>query len=342
MSCKSPIGFLLFFLAFACLTTRTVSAMSTSSNPGTIYCPELATRGLVSDREKWEQDFRAFLKEQGRTFIRVPLMGYREIDFYSLYKEVICWGGYEKAVHCLGTWAKIWKAQPFYDPNLTDGSFRLKKNYEKWLLAYERQRFDPKEHTEAMAAAALKNSATHTLPATKPNTKRQQQTKHSVTKNVTNSIFSSHSSTATTTSFTSSFLMTQRRKRLPHHSNHSDVVHLSDFENDGDDEFGQEVSDPLGRKESAKGRNYPFALPTLPHEVDSSLTIVNFGTIILKAPFVDSKHIWPIGYKAIRKYPSSKNPNELVAYTCEIIDLGDRPLFCVFSDEDVRRLFSGS
>jgi hypothetical protein len=125
---------------------------------------------------------------------------------------------------------------------------------------------------------------------------------------------------------------------------------------------------------------YPFELPPLPLEVNSTLTILNFGTVILKAPFVDSKHIWPIGYKShvikhtlllipllihsfslfyknslfnsllfltlsvsdaisispnrLRKYSSVKNPNELVVYTCEIIDLGDRPMFCVSSSEE--------
>jgi hypothetical protein len=62
------------------------------------YRPELATRGLLSNREKWEADFKAFLKEQGRASYKTPLMGFKEVDFYSLYKEVVCWGGYEKVI----------------------------------------------------------------------------------------------------------------------------------------------------------------------------------------------------------------------------------------------------
>jgi hypothetical protein len=63
-----------------------------------LYRPELATQGLVGDRVKWEQDFQQFLKQQGRTLTKIPLMGYREIDFYTLYREVICWGGYDKVI----------------------------------------------------------------------------------------------------------------------------------------------------------------------------------------------------------------------------------------------------
>lgn len=36
-----------------------------------------------------------------------------------------------------GSWSKIWKKLPNYDPTITDSSFRLKKNYEKFLLEYE-------------------------------------------------------------------------------------------------------------------------------------------------------------------------------------------------------------
>jgi len=64
-------------------------------------------------------------------------MGYKELDLFNLFKEVIANGGYHSVVRNVGTWSKIWKRLSNFDPSITDSSYRLKKNYERYLLDYE-------------------------------------------------------------------------------------------------------------------------------------------------------------------------------------------------------------
>jgi len=64
-------------------------------------------------------------------------MGYKELDLYQLFKEVTAYGGFTEVVKNVGTWSKIWKRLGNFDPSITDSSFRLKKNYERYLLEYE-------------------------------------------------------------------------------------------------------------------------------------------------------------------------------------------------------------
>jgi len=95
---------------------------------------------------------------------KLPVMGFREIDLYQLFMEVNRIGGYHQAVTQVGSWSKIWKRLSNYDPSITDSSFRLKRNYERFLLEYEF--FTYPEHkirsqelglpTEAALAAANK------------------------------------------------------------------------------------------------------------------------------------------------------------------------------------------
>jgi len=57
----------------------------------------------------------------------------------------------------VGTWSKIWKRLGNFDPSITDSSFRLKKNYERYLLEYEYKRF-PQNRTKAALESSDKQS----------------------------------------------------------------------------------------------------------------------------------------------------------------------------------------
>jgi len=103
-----------------------------------------ATEDIVSlssaeerDRKIFMGDINKFMAEIGKPLSKIPIMGYKELDLYQLFKEVTAYGGFTEVVKNVGTWSKIWKRLGNFDPSITDSSFRLKKNYERYLLDYE-------------------------------------------------------------------------------------------------------------------------------------------------------------------------------------------------------------
>jgi hypothetical protein len=103
-----------------------------------------ATEDIVSlssteerDRKLFMGDINKFMAEIGKPLSKIPIMGYKELDLYQLFKEVTAYGGFIEVVKNVGTWSKIWKRLGNFDPSITDSSFRLKKNYERYLLDYE-------------------------------------------------------------------------------------------------------------------------------------------------------------------------------------------------------------
>jgi hypothetical protein len=106
---------------------------------------ERATQDIVSlsfstedrDRKIFMGDINKFMAEIGKPLSKIPIMGYKELDLFQLFKEVTAYGGFTEVVKNVGTWSKIWKRLGNFDPSITDSSFRLKKNYERYLLDYE-------------------------------------------------------------------------------------------------------------------------------------------------------------------------------------------------------------
>jgi len=103
-----------------------------------------ATEDIVSlssseerERKIFMGDINKFMGEIGKPLSKIPIMGYKELDLYQLFKEVTAYGGFTEVVKNVGTWSKIWKRLGNFDPSITDSSFRLKKNYERYLLEYE-------------------------------------------------------------------------------------------------------------------------------------------------------------------------------------------------------------
>jgi hypothetical protein len=89
------------------------------------------------ERKIFMGDINKFMAEIGKPLSKIPIMGYKELDLYQLFKEVTAYGGFTEVVKNVGTWSKIWKRLGNFDPSITDSSFRLKKNYERYLLEYE-------------------------------------------------------------------------------------------------------------------------------------------------------------------------------------------------------------
>lgn len=91
----------------------------------------------TEERIVFSKAYAQYNMKAGRTVMKVPIMGYKELDLYTFYKEVQSYGGYHKVISKVGTWSKIWKNLINYDPSITDASFRLKRNYERFLLDFE-------------------------------------------------------------------------------------------------------------------------------------------------------------------------------------------------------------
>jgi len=115
-----------------------------------------ATEDIVSlssneerERKLFMGDINKFMAEIGKPLSKIPIMGYKELDLFQLFREVTAYGGFIEVVKNVGTWSKIWKRLGNFDPSITDSSFRLKKNYERYLLDYEYKMF-PEHRQQAV------------------------------------------------------------------------------------------------------------------------------------------------------------------------------------------------
>jgi hypothetical protein len=112
---------------------------------------DIVSLSSVEERERkiFMGDINKFMAEIGKPLSKIPIMGYKELDLYQLFKEVNAHGGFSEVVRNVGTWSKIWKRLGNFDPSITDSSFRLKKNYERYLLEYEYKVY-PEHRQQAM------------------------------------------------------------------------------------------------------------------------------------------------------------------------------------------------
>jgi hypothetical protein len=61
------------------------------------------------ERKIFMGDINKFMAEIGKPLSKIPIMGYKELDLYQLFKEVNNHGGFSEVVRNVGTWSKIWK-----------------------------------------------------------------------------------------------------------------------------------------------------------------------------------------------------------------------------------------
>ncbi|GAA5869947.1 hypothetical protein JCM3774_000534 [Rhodotorula dairenensis] len=96
-----------------------------------------------------------------------------------------------------------------------------------------------------------------------------------------------------------------------------------------------------------------FSIPPIPRHADGTpvmpimagiMSIRNLGTVDLRDGFHTERYIFPIGYEAIRKYPSMIDPHANAEYTCRIVDGGDgNPRFELYpSDQPGQVIGSGT
>lgn len=113
---------------------------------------------------------KAFLATNQTMSYRPPTLGRKEVDLYRLFREVTAYGGCDSVVSKEGTWAKIYRGLDNFSPTETSASFRLKKMYNKYLLAYEKHVFNflpipAKKHRFHMNSAGNTMNSMGTAPS---------------------------------------------------------------------------------------------------------------------------------------------------------------------------------
>ena len=98
------------------------------------------------DRGSFEKELFEFLRSNGHSNIKIPMIGQKELNLFTLYNSVIGRGGAENVSN-----NKLWKdiVNEFDLPaTCTSASFTLKNHYQKYLLAYEQKFFFKKTDSE--------------------------------------------------------------------------------------------------------------------------------------------------------------------------------------------------
>ena len=91
----------------------------------------------ASPRERFFAEVSQLQEAAGTPFVKVPTVGMKTLDLYTLYQEVSKRGGMHEVVT-----KKLWKSVAAIlklPTTCTDYGFRLRRHYERYLLAYERK-----------------------------------------------------------------------------------------------------------------------------------------------------------------------------------------------------------
>ncbi len=48
------------------------------------------------ERKTFMQDINKFMSEIGKPLSKIPIMGYKELDLFQLFKEVVAYGGFNE------------------------------------------------------------------------------------------------------------------------------------------------------------------------------------------------------------------------------------------------------
>ncbi|KAH0551824.1 hypothetical protein KQX54_001778 [Cotesia glomerata] len=125
------------------LTHSNLSALSTVQSASSIML--ISSRGemvrrserkVTGDEKRFMVDVQSFMSLRGTPVLKMPLLGYRQIDLYLFYKQVQKLGGYDTV-----TSNRLWKS--IYDEiggntGSTSAATITRRHYERLLLPYER------------------------------------------------------------------------------------------------------------------------------------------------------------------------------------------------------------
>lgn len=95
------------------------------------------------ERDAFYRKLHAFRDSMGDPIQRLPTLGFKELDLWVLYNEVVKRRGID-AVIAKKQWKEVAEALQL-PSSCTDSGFRLRLHYKKYLEAFERKYFDPPE-----------------------------------------------------------------------------------------------------------------------------------------------------------------------------------------------------
>jgi len=299
------------------------------------------------DRKIFMMDLNKFMTEIGKPLSKIPIMGYKELDLYQLFKEVTAYGGFNEVVKNVGTWSKIWKRLANFDPSITDSSFRLKKNYERYLLEYEYKAF-PDHRQQAMEferQLQLKKSSQTQFLFSQANASSSSSSSNGMSEPSSPTIamanlslngpsFNINSPNTSRSLKTSSDKIGKTKKTTKATSPTPSITTSSRPALTRSYSTGSLIKGANAAiyREIVRDKN---GSPTLPL-VLGELTVENLGTIIPRSPYVTERHVWPIGFTSSRLFASMINPETRVKYTSQITEAttGDKPQFVVTAEDD--------
>lgn len=125
--------------AYAVYAAPTLYYYNPPAQPGAV-----AAAAARSERERFYEQLHAFRASIGQPISRLPTLGFKELDLWTLYREVTRRRGID-AVIARKQWKEV--AEALHLPSsCTDSGFRLRLHYKKYLEAFERKFFTP-QHT---------------------------------------------------------------------------------------------------------------------------------------------------------------------------------------------------
>lgn len=326
------------------------------------------------DRKQFTLEIHRFMAEVGKPLSKIPIMGYKELDLYQLFKEVTAHGGFNEVVKNVGTWSKIWKRLGNFDPSITDSSFRLKKNYERYLLEYEFKCF-PDHRLQAMEfqekSSLKRSSSSNNFNLTHPTNFSQNTRPHSPSSVSTSTTLSSSSSSVNIqishASSTGPNFLTHKQdsesslqispsfSRKSTLSSSTSTPNLSSLANSNSPKVLKKkrkslrdlpsrsnsfnstapTGSPYNSPSRSSSTNNLHALTSLGFPLTfGDLTVESLGTVIPRYPYVVNGQVYPIGFSSSRMYTSRINPEKQVKYLSQILESGDGPEFVVTASDD--------
>jgi len=330
-------------------------------NPSQCGVEEINNSNDERERKVFMQDLNKFMSDSGKPLSKIPIMGYKELDLYQLFKEVMLFGGFNEVVKNVGTWSKIWKRLANFDPSITDSSFRLKKNYERYLLEYEyKVRPEHRQHASSLEIEKqLKRSS-----AMKEHSPSPTMTRHSSTTELNNL---SPSLTNSISNLLNPSLNCQKKDKLSSSlpstpatltrvSSNPNLLRVGELTQSlpdspssplsySDDQF------PSFRSRRQYKKKLETVLKPVPRDTDGSpvlpldfgdFVLESLGSILPRSPFVTDKHVWPVGYRITRMFRSMNTPEISVKYACSIVDGGEKPLFVILAEDESKSIQSHS
>uniref|UniRef100_A0A7E4US55 ARID domain-containing protein n=1 Tax=Panagrellus redivivus TaxID=6233 RepID=A0A7E4US55_PANRE len=102
------------------------------------------------ERKEWLDDWFNFMKENGKTVTRIPIMAKHVLDLYELYRLVVKHGGLVEIIN-KKLWREITKGL-MLPASITSAAFTLRTQYQKYLYDYECEKHGFSTHEDLMAA----------------------------------------------------------------------------------------------------------------------------------------------------------------------------------------------